>query len=237
MIKKVVILAGGKGTRMGNLTTDLPKHLIPVNGRPFIYYLLNNVVAAGLTDIIISVGYKKEKWSEFIKSYKHELKIIDQYERVSGKYGSAIPVAAVEPEFGNDNFIAVNGDNLYSKNDFKAICHDDNLNYIAGYSMDHPERYGVLESDNKDFLITIHEKSPNPPTDLINSGLYKFTPDYFDKVKDIKISPRGEYEITDVITSLAKQGKVKVQKLQDYWYDFGQPEDIDKVSEFLKTQD
>ncbi|MDD5342468.1 MAG: sugar phosphate nucleotidyltransferase [Patescibacteria group bacterium] len=236
MIRKVVVLAGGKGTRMGNLTADRPKHLIPVNGWPFIYYLLNNLLKAGLTEIFLMVGYKKERWDNFQETLDFKINIIDQTERVNGKYGSACPVEAAEPEVSGENFIAVNGDNLYSIEDIKAISQDDQLNYVAGYHHEDPTKYGVLISDSDGYLKEIKEKSPKPITNLINSGLYKFTPRYFDEVKKIELSPRGEYEITDVITRLAKQRLVKVYELKDYWYDFGKPEDIDKVSKFLKTQ-
>ncbi len=228
-------MAGGKGTRMGKLTADRPKHLIPVNGRPFIYYLLQNLAAAGLNRLYLSVGYKKEKWDGFIKTLDFPVKIIDQTERLGDKYGSACPVEAAEPEIGNDNFIAVNGDNLYSPADLQAISRDDDLNYITGYPAENPSLYGTLVSDPDGYLIKIQEKNPKPVTNIINSGLYKFTPQYFEEVKKINLSPRGEYEITDVVTALAKQHLVKVLKLKNYWYDFGKPEDIEKVEQFLKN--
>jgi dTDP-glucose pyrophosphorylase len=70
---------------------------------------------------------------------------------------------------------------------------------------------------------------------LINTGLYKFTPEVFDKIGKIKKSPRGEYELTDVISLLAKKKKVKVKIIQDYWHDFGNPGDVIKLSRFLKN--
>ncbi|MBU1890282.1 hypothetical protein KJ782_02205, partial [Patescibacteria group bacterium] len=77
----------------------------------------------------------------------------------------------------------------------------------------------------------------SPPTNMTNAGLYKFTPKIFEAIKNIGLSPRGEYEITDAISWLAQQHLVKIQELKDYWYDFGKPEDIKIVEEFLKTQD
>lgn len=236
MIKTIVISAGGRGTRMGTLTSEQPKHLIPVNGRPFINYVLDQVIRAGFINIIVVIGYKKERWVSALSNLPVTVTVVNQHDRLGDKYGTACPIQAAEPEIGSRNFIAANGDNLYSANDLKAICRDDNLNYIAGFAMEKPERYGVLEWDKSGYLVKIHEKSANPPTNLINAGLYKFTPGCFEAVKKTGLSPRGEYEITDTISSLAKRRLVKVQTLQDYWHDFGQPDDIDKLAEFLKTQ-
>ncbi|MBU1890604.1 nucleotidyltransferase family protein, partial [Patescibacteria group bacterium] len=205
MLNKAVILAGGKGTRMGHLTADLPKQLIPVNGRPFAFYLLNNLAQAGFTDIIIVIGYKKEKWADFLKTLEWNVRIVDQNERVSDKYGTACPVEATEPEVGQDNFIAVNGDNLYSPSDLEAMRHQDDLNYVTCFRSEHPELYGVLEADDNGLLKKIHERSPSPPTNMTNAGLYKFTPKIFEAIKNIGLSPRGEYEITDAISWLAQQ--------------------------------
>ena len=236
MLHTIVISAGGKGTRMGNLTNDLPKHLIPVNGRPFISYLLNNVIKAGFTNIIVNIGYKKERWASLFPRLPVAVTVINQHDRLGDKYGTACPIEAAEAEIGGQSFVAVNGDNLYSVNDLKRIANDDDFCYATGWKHDHPERYGVLQTDG-DFLRAIIERPTTYVGDLINTGLYKFTHQIFSVVKQLRVSPRGEYEITDAINRLAELKLAKVLPLQDYWYDFGRPEDIDKVADFLKTQD
>ena len=112
---------------------------------------------------------------------------------------------------------------------------DNEFCYIAGLKQEHPEKYGVLIEDGDDFLEKIIEKPKEFVGDLINAGLYKFTSEVFDKIDKIKKSPRGEYEITDAVSLLAEEKKVKVKKIKDYWYDFGKPEDIKKLSEFLNN--
>ena len=122
---------------------------------------------------------------------------------------------------------------MYSVKDLKALNIDDNYNYIAGMHHDAPEKYGVLISDEEGFLKEIIEKPKEFVGNMINTGPFKFTPEVFEKLPLIQKSPRGEYEITDVISLLAKEKKVKIKKIEDYWIDFGKPEDVEKLAEFL----
>ena len=149
------------------------------------------------------------------------------------EYGTLCPLKCVK-DIIKENFLMVYGDNLYSVEDLKSFNIDDKYNYVAGFIHKHPEKYGVFVSDNG-FLKEIIEKPKKYVGDLINTGLYKFTPEIFDKISQICKSSRGEYELTDAITLLAKEKKVKIKKIQDYWFDFGNPGDIIKVSKFLKN--
>jgi len=236
MIKKVVIAVAGQGTRMLHLTKYKSKHLIKVLKKPFLAYLLDNILKAGYKDLILVVGYKKEKIEDFLKKHKYNAKVINQFEILGGKdkeYGTACPLKCVKALVGKENFLMVYGDNLYSVKDLKSFNIEDKYHYVAGFYHKHPEKYGVLVSDN-DFLKKIEEKPKKYKGNLINTGLYKFTPEVFNKLSKIRKSVRGEYEITDVITLLAKEKKVKVKRIQDYWLDFGNPADIIRLSHFLK---
>ena len=238
MMKKVVIAAAGKGTRMLHLSKDKPKHLIEILNKPFLAYLLDNLLEAGYTELILVVGYKSEKIKEFLKKYKYKATIVNQFEVLGEeRYGTVCPIECVKEIIGNENFLAVYGDNLYSVKDLKAFNIDDSYSYVAGLFSKHPEKYGVLISDNG-FLKEIEEKPEKGKYEeaLINIGLYKFTPDVFKKISKVKKSPRGEYELTDAITLLAEDNKVKVRELEDYWLDFGNPDDIIKLSKFLKNR-
>jgi dTDP-glucose pyrophosphorylase len=237
MIRKIVISAAGQGTRMLFLTKRKSKHLINVLKRPFITYLLDNILAAGYSDLILVIGYGKEKWEEFLKDYKYNLKVVNQFEILGGRekeYGTACPIKCVKDIVGKENFVSVYGDNLFSIRDLKEMKIDDDYNYVAGYFCENPEKYGILKLENG-FLKEIVEKPKKFIGNLINAGLYKFTPEIFEKIREIKISPRGEYELTDAINLLAKEKKVKVKEIKDYWFDFGNPGDILKVSKFLKN--
>jgi len=247
MIDKVIIAAAGRGTRMLHLTDEKPKHLIEVNGKPFLFYVLDNLSKAGYKDIILAAGYKKELVEEFIKDYMPKglgkLKIssiVNQYEQLDPKekYGTACPLMLNEVRnfIADEQFLFISGDNLYSVEDLKTMNVPDGYNYVAGIKHDNPEKYGVLIKDGGDFLEKIIEKPKEFVGNIINAGLYKFTPEVFDKIGQIKKSARGEYEITDAISLLAGEKKVKIKNINDYWHDFGSPEDIEKLSKFLKSE-
>lgn len=233
-MKKVLIAAAGKGTRMLHLTRNKPKHLIKVENKPFLVHLLNNILEAGYSDIVIVVGYKGEAIKQCLENYKVKATIINQFEILGEKeYGTLCPIKCAEETIGKENFLAVYGDNYYSVEDLKSFNIDDEYNYVGGLVHQNPSKYGVLISDNG-FLKEIKEKPKEFFGNLINTGLYKFTPEVFKKVPEVKISQRGEYELTDAISLLAKEGKVKIKKIKDGWLDFGNPADIMKVSNFLK---
>lgn len=239
---KVVIAAAGQGTRMLKLTDEKPKHLILVQGRPFLGYLLDNVLKAGYQELILVVGYKADLVKKFLKEYKsptkkkYKIHLVNQFEVLGKeKYGTACPLMCVKEIVDKENFLMIAGGDFYLTKDLKKFNIDDNYNYIAGFYHKHPERYGVLILDKKGFLKKIVEKPKEHIGNIINISLYRFTPEVFEKLVKIKKSPRGEYEITDVITLLAKEKKVKVKMARDFWLDFGNPADIIKLSQFLKN--
>ena len=242
-IKKVVISAAGQGTRMQELSKDKSKHLITVNNRPFLAYLLDNILQAGYTDIMLVVGFRQDLIAEFLQPYPLPagvtIGMVNQFEMLGPKekeYGTACPLKCVKDFVGRDQFISLVGDNFYSAADLASMNMDDNFCYVGGLKAEHPERFGVLIEDGE-LLQEIIEKPKEFVGDLINTSLYKFTPDVFEKLPLIQKSPRGEYEITDVLTLLAKDKKVKIKKLKDNWMDFGKAEDIQKFeNEFLKLQ-
>lgn len=249
MIKKVVIPAAGQGTRMKELCKDKPKSLICVKQRPFLAYLLDNLITAGYKDFILVIGFFAELMERFTKEYldfcyennKGDIKIqlVNQFEILGPKekeYGTLCPLKCVKDLVDKENFLLVCGDNLFSVRDLKAMGVEDEYNYIGASTTDHPEKYGVLITDKEGRLKEIIEKPQEFIGNLVNKGIYKFTPEVFEKISQVKISPRSEYEITDAVTLLAKEDKVKVKMLQDLWLDFGNPDDIAKVENFLNEQ-
>lgn len=241
-IKKVVIAAAGQGIRMQHLSKDKSKHLIKVNDRPFLAYVLDNLFLAEYTDIILVGGYMDNLMYDFKKNYipphkgTFKIRFVNQYQVLGPKekiYGTACPLMCVKDEI-KEQFLYICGDNLFSVNDLKAMNIDDEYSYVAGLINEHPERYGVLVPDGGDLLEKIIEKPQEFVGNMINAGMYKFTTEVFEKLPQITKSPRGEYEVTDVISLLAKDKKVKIKKIQDFWKDFGCPDDIEKLSVFLK---
>jgi NDP-sugar pyrophosphorylase family protein len=238
MINKVVVAAAGRGTRMLELGKDKPKHLIEINGKPFLYYLLKNLKEAGFTEVIMVIGYKKEIMEKFLSAYDGEFKItiVNQFEKLGEKYGTLCPVECVKDIIKRDeSFILVMGDNLYSVGDLKKFFIDDDFNYISGLKHTCPQKYGVLIRDGEDYLEKIIEKPTTYVGDLINTAMYKLTPAIFKKLPLVKKSSRGEYEITDAINLLAREKRVKIKEISDYWLDFGKPEDVQTIEEFLNN--
>ncbi len=238
MITDILISAAGKGTRMKHLTVDGPKHMIDVEGRPFLHYVLENVMKAGFTKISLVVGYKKESIEEFASTHpEYPITLIDQLTALPDKYGTACPIMCAEPYLAGRQFVSIAGDNYYSSADLKKMMeHDDGLTYVGGLRHDHPETMGVLVVRDGNYLERIVEKPTEDLGNLVNTSIYKFTPEIFTVLKTIGLSPRGEYEITDALSYLAKHGKVVVETMQDGWMDFGRPEDIEKMGELLKAE-
>jgi len=228
-ISKAVIMAAGKGTRMLPLTEKIPKVLVEINGKPFLYYILENLKKAGFDEFGIIVGYKKEQLPEFLEKYGFKAELIEQTEQK----GTGDAVMQARNFTKDENFVVLGGDNLWSPEDLKNIAVDDQINYIAGYEVKNPEKYGVLVVKD-DELIEIKEKPTKFVGNLINTGLYKFTPEIYKALEKIKESERKEYELTDAISLLAKQKKVKILKVKDYWIDLGSKEDIPKVEEEIR---
>lgn len=243
MIKKVVVCAAGRGTRMKHLSKDKPKMLIEVWNKPFLYYLLTNLRQAGFEEVILVTGYMTEKMEEFVRSYSHgftSVKLINQFKKFGeDKYGTLLALLTAQEELGDEEFVVVYGDNLYSLQDLQQLrSQSDEFCYIAGFQKPNPEQYGTLVTKENGLLERIDEKVPNPVTNVINTGVGKFTSEIFtvtDKVQPN--SGNGEYYLTDAITLLAQQDRVKVQELKDYWLDFGKPEDIPVVEQFIQDND
>lgn len=238
MITKVVIPAAGKGTRMLELAKDIPKHLISVLDKPFLYYVLSNLKKAGFGEMILVIGNHAEKMEEFAQGLGREfpLTIVDQFKTMgTEKYGTAIPVLAAQAAVGQEDFVCIYGDNLYSVRDLQAIRElDDEFNYLSLLYSDNPEKYGVPVLQG-DIVKEIVEKPKTFISNWVSIGCYKFTPEIFEHAQRVEKSERGEYELTDAISALARLGKVKARKMLDYWLDFGKPEDIKKVGDFLRS--
>lgn len=228
---KAVILAAGKGVRMAPLTEDKPKVLIEVAGKPFLWYVLKNFEKAGIKDIALVVGYKKEKVIEFAKQNGFDLKFIEQEKQL----GTGHAVLLAKEWVGDSQFILAMGDNLCSAEDIKHLSKiSDDFAYVGAFKSTHPQDYGVLET-HKTALVKIHEKPSHPKSNLINTGLYKFTPEIFEKLINLKFSPRGELELTDAITNIATIGKARVYELKNYWIDMSVKEDLPAVEKKIKT--
>ncbi|RLG21985.1 hypothetical protein DRN74_01065 [Candidatus Micrarchaeota archaeon] len=226
---KAVILAAGKGIRMLPLTKERPKHLIEVAGKPFLHYVINAVHKAGISDIGIVTHYKEEMIADFIKEENIDAELIHQ-ENTNGT-GAAI-MSAKDFTEGKD-FIVLMGDGLYSYLDIKKLNNGDAFWYLACKKHENPERYGVIVLGDNGFIRKIIEKPKEPPSKLINIGLYKFKADVYEKLEAAPISERGEIEVIYALNKACEERKLKAL-ITDYWADLGRPEDIPIVERIIK---
>lgn len=233
MIDTIVIAAAGRGSRMKHLSEDKPKHLITVAGKPFLHHLLKAVHDAGFKRIVVVIGYKADVMREFLENEPYDVEIVDQNEKAPGKYGTAVVVEVVADVVNGKPFVFKNGDSLYTKEVFQSVMVDDGYTRVVGAYNEDPTNYGVVEADANGLLKRIVEKPKEPICNVINLGIYGFQPDVIDAIKQVKRSPRKEYEIVDAINILAKQNKVKVEQLEGEWVDLGKPQDIETVERFL----
>lgn len=228
---KAVILAAGKGVRMLPLTKDRPKVLIDINGKPFLWYVIENLRKAGVNEFAIIANHKIEKMKEFLTQYNVKATVLHQPEPL----GTGDAVKYAQNFCGNENFIIVYGDNLYSVEDLKTIQKKDAFCYIVGKEVQDWQKYGVLVVGGEK-LVKIVEKPTEFVGNLVNVGLYKCTADIWPALERIGLSPRGEYEFTDALSLVAKEGKVKVLQLKEYWLDLGCKEDVGRIERFLEEK-
>ena len=239
MISKVVIPAAGKGTRMLDLAKDRPKHLISVLDKPFIYYVLKNLQNAGFTEMVLVIGHHAEKMREFSAGIGREfpLTLIDQFEVMgTAKYGTAIPVLATQRVVGNEQFVCIYGDNLYSPRDLAAIRElDDDFNYVSLLHVPNPEKYGVpiMEGDK---VVDFVEKPKEWLSDYIIPGLYIYDNRVIEVAKKVKPSDRGEIEIVDLHNWYLEKGELEVGLVKGKWLDAGTFDSLLEAGQYVKEK-
>jgi UDP-N-acetylglucosamine diphosphorylase / glucose-1-phosphate thymidylyltransferase / UDP-N-acetylgalactosamine diphosphorylase / glucosamine-1-phosphate N-acetyltransferase / galactosamine-1-phosphate N-acetyltransferase len=229
---KAVLLAAGAGERLMPITATRPKHLIKVAGKPILQYCLEAVKNAGINEAIIVTHYK----GDAIRNYfgdgeKLGLKLTYVEQKAILGTGNAAEVA--EPYIESE-FVLIYGDLLFGQDAIKEVVSlfkkQKPAAVIAYVHVDKPENYGIIEQDKEGKVKRIVEKpkTGKAPSNLANAGVYAFSKDVFDKIKQTKTSKRGEWELTDAITLLAQEGKTVLAKQLDKadWFDVGRPWDL-----------
>jgi len=221
---KGIILAGGLGTRLFPLTKITNKHLLPIYDRPMIYYPIQTLVNAGITDIMIVTGgnYAGDflrllgNGKEFGLTHIHYA-----YQEGEGGIADALSLAAWFAE--GEKICVVLGDNIIENNIVKAVKDFEKQEKGAKILLKEvpdPERFGVAEI-NDGTMISIVEKPKIPKSNLAVIGIYMYDGRVFDFIKTIKPSDRGELEITDVNSAYLKDGTMTWEMLQGWWTDAG----------------
>jgi len=226
MPKKAVLLVGGKGTRLRPITYEIPKALIPVGGKTITQYLFELLKKFGIKDIILAVGYLKEKIIEhFDDGSKFGVKIT--YVKEEEPLGTAGPLRLAK-DLLDETFIVSNGDELKDINikQMYALHKENNaLATIALTKVEDPSKYGVARLSGSKILEFIEKpKKEEAPSNLINSGFYIIEPEVIDMI------PEGFAMLEkDVFPKLAKQGRLFGFPFPGYWSDIGTFEKYDKA--------
>lgn len=223
-----VILAGGKGTRLGELTRVTNKHLLPVGPYPMIYYPLKKLVGAGITDILLVSG--TEHMGDFVEllgsGREFQCNLTYKVQDEAGGIAQALGLAA---HFcGDERCVVILGDNIFL----------DSLHPLLEQANAHPERawitlkvvtdagrFGVAELHGQQ-LVGIEEKPRQPKSNYAVAGIYIYPPDVFEVIKELRPSARGELEITDVNQRYLEQGRLGYIILEGYWTDAGTHESL-----------
>lgn len=232
---KALILAAGLGKRLKPLTSNTPKPLLFVGGKPFLSHTIEALRENGIRDICILTGWKAMKIRDFYGSGS-DLGVNLSYLEQKELKGTASAVLCAE-ECMNEPFVCINGDVLTSKEDLSKLieCYNDTKSEVMGVvEVPDASSFGSVSEDNG-ILTGIKEKSDAPLSNFINSGLFVFTPEIFKYIHQTQLSCRGEYEITDSITMAAEEKKVHIVKLSGLWIDIGTPQDLLDANERLMS--
>lgn len=237
---KGIILAGGSGTRLFPATETICKQLLPVYDKPMIYYPLSTLMLAGIKEILIISTPEDTSRFESLLGDGSELGMNLVYEIQESPNGLAEAFIIGEEFIGSDSVCLVLGDNIFYGHDFAKMLHDssklDKGAEIFGYYVQDPERYGVVEFDNKGRATSIEEKPNEPKSNYAVVGLYFYDNSVVEIAKNVKPSERGELEITSINQEYLKNGLLDVQIMGrgHAWLDTGTHDSLIDASNFVK---
>ena len=237
---KGIILAGGSGTRLHPLTLAVSKQLMPVYDKPMIYYPLSILLSAGIREVlIITTPHDQEQFKKLLGDGKN-LGCDFQYVVQEVPNGLAQAFVLGADFIGKDKVALVLGDNIFYGAGLEELLKSNNDpigGVVFAYHVHDPERYGVVEFDADKKALSIEEKPTKPKSNYAVPGLYFYDNDVVEIAKNLEMSPRGEYEITDVNREYLKRGTLKVGILGrgTAWLDTGTFESLMQAGEFVKV--
>lgn len=237
---KGIILAGGSGTRLHPLTLAVSKQLMPVYNKPMIYYPLSTLMHAGIREILFITTPHDLPLFQHLLGDGSKLGCKFEYKIQPEPNGLAQAFVIGKSFIGKDKVALILGDNIFFGGGMGKQLEsstDPDGGFIFAYRVHDPERYGVVEFDNNDKVISIEEKPEKPKSNYAVPGLYFYDNNVVEIAENIKPSKRGEYEITDVNRAYLEAGKLNVKTLGRgvAWLDTGTFRSLIQASHFVQT--
>ena len=244
---KGIILAAGKGTRLGATTcgigksgTGISKPLVPTYDKPTIYYPLSDLISANIRDIMVIAAPDNVDQFRNLLGDGSDLGISISYEIQPKPEGIAQAFIIAEDFIGNDDVALIFGDNIFSGNRFSETlktCTNPSGATVFAYHVNNPEEFGVVEFDQNMQAVSVEEKPTQPKSHYAIVGIYFYNSGVIKVAKSIKPSARGELEITDVNKVYLDEGQLNVTLLDSdtNWFDTGTAESLSEASDYVRT--